>query len=156
MSSSDNAGVRFPPPLIFLLSIGAGLLGDRLFGFPSLGLPPAFRWTLAAVSAAAALGIAGSALLRFHRAGTRPEPWEPSTTFVESGVYAFTRNPMYLGMALLQIAIALAFSSPGALAATLASILLVDRFVISREERYLERRFGDTYRKYSSRVRRWL
>ena len=80
----------------------------------------------------------------------------PTTAIVESGVYRFTRNPMYLGMSLLQLAIGFAFSSPGALAMSLASVLLIDRLVIPREEHYLEHQFGETYRRYRGRVRRWL
>ena len=96
------------------------------------------------------------ALGRFRRAGTAVEPWRTSTALVTNGVYRFTRNPMYLAMALLYLGAALAADSVLALVLLPPLLVLVRVGVISREERYLERRFGDEYRRYRSSVRRWL
>jgi protein-S-isoprenylcysteine O-methyltransferase Ste14 len=142
--------------LIYLLSLGSGLLADKGLSLPGLGLAEVVRWPLAGALGISALAVGGSALVRFKRAGTRPEPWEASSALVEEGVYTFTRNPMYLGMAGLQLAAGVALNSIGALGTTLVSILIVDRLVIAREERYLRQRFGDPYIAYMRRVRRWL
>ncbi len=80
----------------------------------------------------------------------------PSSALVTSGPYRFTRNPMYLGMASLYAGIALAFGLLWSLALLLVVLVVIDRGVIAREERYLERRFGDEYRLYKQQVRRWL
>lgn len=75
---------------------------------------------------------------------------------VISGPYRFIRNPQYLGIAFLYIALAFAFGVTWALAFLPVVLLIVDRFVIAREESYLEGRFGAAYREYKARVRRWL
>jgi protein-S-isoprenylcysteine O-methyltransferase Ste14 len=81
---------------------------------------------------------------------------KPDTALVTSGPYRFTRNPMYLGMAFLYVGFAFAFGVIWALAFLPAVIVVVDRFVIAREEPYLERNFGQAYRDYKARVRRWV
>jgi protein-S-isoprenylcysteine O-methyltransferase Ste14 len=83
-------------------------------------------------------------------------PMNPTTALVTSGPYRLTRNPMYLGMAFLYVALAFAFGVMWALVFLPAVLVVVDRFVIVREEPYLERKFGQAYREYRSRVRRWL
>jgi len=105
--------------------------------------------------------VAGLALLAsfntsFQRRGTAVEPWKPTTAIVTTGPYRITRNPAYLGMALLYIGIALLADSLWALAPLPVVLVLIDRGVIAREERYLERKFGAEYVDYRSRVRRWV
>jgi protein-S-isoprenylcysteine O-methyltransferase Ste14 len=106
--------------------------------------------------AASASAVAAGAIGRFRRAGTAAEPWRPSTALVTGGVYRFTRNPMYLAMVLLHLGLALAVDSAVALALLPSLLALVQAGVVLREERYLERRFGDEYRRYRASVRRWL
>src|SRR5690348_2099873 len=106
--AKDSPGVIVPPPLIFAAFLGVGLgLDFVVFRVPS-GLPAAARYGLAAALAVAALVLGLGAVFRFRRAGTNPEPWRPTTTIVTGGAYRFTRNPMYLGMALLYAALAVA------------------------------------------------
>ena len=80
----------------------------------------------------------------------------PTTSLVFTGPYRWTRNPMYLAMLLLYIGIALLFDIVWALVLTPLVMLLVVRLVIRREERYLEGKFGEEYRQYKGRVRRWI
>lgn len=161
-----TAGVIAPPPLLFLgaLLIGFGL--DRLLGLESLlalaGLPPGLlpglpaRLLAGGLPAVAGLALALPALIGFRRAGTQAEPWKPASALVVAGPYRFTRNPMYLGLVLLYLGIALAAGGPLTLL-MLAPLVAVVRYgVIGREERYLEARFGAAYRDYKGRVRRWL
>jgi len=150
----DHANVRIPPPLIYVAGFVIGLLIE--IEFPISLLP------LTARRVAAILCIAVSAILivwsirLFRRAGTTFIPIKPTTALVWSGPYQFTRNPMYLAMACLYLGLALWFDLfwplillPGVLAG-------VQYGVIAREEQYLERKFGDDYRRYKARVRRWL
>lgn len=108
------------------------------------------------VCAAAGLLLGISALGRFHRSGTNPEPWKPSSALVTVGVYRFTRNPMYLGMLLLHFGIALAAGGPFTAFAVVPAFLMLNFYVAAREEAYLKRRFGNAYLAYRRQVRRWV
>ena len=80
----------------------------------------------------------------------------PTTTIVDAGPYRFTRNPIYLGMIVGLIGLAIAFDSLWLLVALMPFALVIRYGVVAREEAYLERKFGDVYRRFRSRVRRWL
>ena len=150
MASEDSPRIFLPPPLIFgaLLALGLLLDSDPLrLGPVSIG---------GMVLAGGGVVLIGIALGLFRSSGTRPEPWQPASSLVDRGLYRFTRNPMYLGMAMLSLGIAIAFASlPGAFLA-LTALLIIDRAVVTREETYLKRRFGQDYIAYMARVRRWL
>lgn len=153
-NGGTHAGVRFPPPLIFLGLLLAGLAADDL-----LALNPAMpQWLRAAGYVIAVTGLLSIAwaLAQFRQAGNNPEPWKPDTAFVATGLYRITRNPMYLGMALAYLGLALAMDSLGALLLWPVAVALIDRLVIMREERHLLRRFGPAYEDYRTRVRRWI
>lgn len=150
MTPDDNPRVFVPPPLIFGGLLGLGLLIDSkpmaLRPIPVIGI---------------ALGVAGMALIAmalglFRTSGTRPEPWQPASALVNRGIYRYTRNPMYLGMAMLCVGVAMAFTSWPAVLMSLVAAIIVDRFVVKREEAYLARRFGEDYTSYTRTVRRWL
>lgn len=150
MTSNDNPRVFLPPPLIFsgLVALGLFLDGDTI----ALGLPQIIGTLLVAGGA----GLIAVALGLFRRSDTRPEPWQPANVLVSRGPYRFTRNPMYLGMAMLSLGAALLFSSfAGSVLAIIAAVA-IDLTVIPREEAYLVRRFGQDYVDYAGRVRRWL
>jgi protein-S-isoprenylcysteine O-methyltransferase Ste14 len=114
------------------------------------------RIAVAVLAVAAWLALDGAAMLSFRRARTSMVPVKPSTALVTSGPYRLTRNPMYVGMAFLYVGFAFAFGVIWALALLPAVLVIVDRLVIAREEAYLERKFGQDYRDYQARVRRWL
>lgn len=155
-SRHDTPGVIAPPPLLFLGVLALGLAADVWLVRIRTGLPAPLR-----IGAGALLLVAGAALLAaawrgFVRAGTRAEPWLPSTAMVTTGVYGRTRNPMYLGMALLYLAVTVAADSVVALILLVPLLVVVRHGVIGREERYLQAKFGDEYRRYRASVRRWL
>lgn len=154
--SSDTPGVIAPPPLLFLGGLAVGAALDFWLLRTSIGLPGWFRLGAGAVLAAAAVGLLAGAFGRFRRAGTAVEPWRPSTALVTDGVYRFTRNPIYLAMALLHLGLALAVDSVVLLVLLAPLLALVQVGVIAREERYLAGKFGDDYRRYMASVRRWL
>ena len=153
----DTAGVIAPPPLIYLgfLLLGWGL--SKALGAPDdLGLEPQVRRVAAFVLIVGGLVIEGSAANQFRRLGTRMEPWKPTTALSTDGLYRFSRNPIYVGFTLMYLGFAAAMDSLIALAFVLPCLLVVDRFVIQREERYLAAKFGADYEAYRARVRRWL
>lgn len=100
------------------------------------------------------LGV--SAIGLFRRAGTNVNPNQPVTSLVFDGPYRFTRNPMYLGLTCLYLAAALFARSMWACVLIIVVLLVIRFAVIAREERYLDIKFGDEYRSYRARVRRWL
>ena len=149
----DRAGVIAPPPVIYALGIVAGILLQRWF--PHAVLPsPWARWLALAFFLLGLTGIA--AVVAFSRAGTSPNPYRSSTQLVTTGIYGISRNPMYVGFTLWFLAVA-CWRNNLWLFVVLPVVLLVMLYgVIRREESYLERKFGDEYRAYRARVRRWL
>jgi protein-S-isoprenylcysteine O-methyltransferase Ste14 len=152
--ASDHARVIAPPPLIVVaaLLIGVGL---RLH-WPMTLWPWRHAWVPAAVCFIAALTLAWTAVRRIWLARTTVLPHRTTTALVTSGLFRFSRNPIYLAMGVLMAGVALAVNSL-ALLVMIAPWAVVMRYgVIAREERYLEGKFGEDYRAYCRRVRRWL
>jgi protein-S-isoprenylcysteine O-methyltransferase Ste14 len=141
------------PPLLYLGPLVAGSLLDRVVPLP--GVPAGVRRLgLPAAAAGAALGV--WFVRTMHAARTPVDPREPPTAIATGGPFAHTRNPGYLGMALVYAGVALAANRRWPLVALPAVLALVDRGVVRREEAYLEARFGTEYSDYRARVRRWL
>jgi protein-S-isoprenylcysteine O-methyltransferase Ste14 len=152
--SADNPGVRVHPPFFFLggLLISAGLQALR-------PLPIFDNATGRLIGGIiAVLGIAFIAWGRWTMVaqGTNVNPTLPVTTIVTTGPFRFTRNPLYLGLTIAYLGVTLAGNTWWSVM-FLVPILLVMHFdVVLREERYLTRKFGDIYRQYCSRVRRYF
>ncbi|KPV49792.1 hypothetical protein SE17_30610 [Kouleothrix aurantiaca] len=153
-ATSDNAGVRFPPPFLYVIVFGIALLLNWLVPLATLPLTFGRVAALALVLAGVLLMIWSNVL--FRRAHTSLVPVKPSSALVTDGVYRLTRNPMYLGLLLVYLAAALWFSIIWALILAPLLVVAMQRMVIGKEERYLERRFGDEYRQYRAQVRRWI
>ena len=153
-ATPDSAGVVAPPPLVYLggLAVGFGL--EALL--PSASLSGVVRWVLGGLVLLGGLALLASFNTAFTRKGTAVEPWKPTTAIVTTGPYRLTRNPAYLGMALVYVATALLAGSLWALVPLPFVLVVIDRAVIAREERYLERKFGPEYLDYKTRVRRWI
>jgi protein-S-isoprenylcysteine O-methyltransferase Ste14 len=153
-SPGDTAGVIAPPPLIYLGALGVGFGLDAVIGTGRL--PSTVTVPIGAASIIAGVGLLGSFVQAFGRARTPVDPYTPSKAIVTDGPYRLTRNPGYLGMALTYAGIAIVSNAPWALVPLPVAIAVIDRGVIAREERYLERRFGTPYMDYKHRVRRWI
>jgi protein-S-isoprenylcysteine O-methyltransferase Ste14 len=153
--TADTAQVIVRPPLAWGLAVVAGLALNWLVPLPFLpaGLPAGW---LGAMVFVLALALFAWAILAITRAGSQVPTNRPTTTIVESGPYRFTRNPIYLGMFLGLIGLAVAFDNLWLLMMLVPFALVIHYEVVAREEAYLERKFGDVYRGYRSRVRRWL
>jgi protein-S-isoprenylcysteine O-methyltransferase Ste14 len=96
------------------------------------------------------------AVLAFRRARTTLDPYHPVSSIVTSGIYRFSRNPIYFGFLLMVIGIPLNTGTYWGIILAPIFILLCNKLVIEREETYLEEKFGKTYTSYMSSVRRWL
>ncbi len=146
----------FPPAVSVAVPLAAlaleWLLPLRVL--PAAGTP-AILWPGVCLSlAAGALAVSGTRA--FKRAGTNVDPRQPALQFVQSGPYRFTRNPMYLGMVILQLGLALLFSLDWALAGAVVVWTVLHWGVVLREERYLVGLFGEAYTSHLSQTRRWL
>jgi protein-S-isoprenylcysteine O-methyltransferase Ste14 len=153
-SDRDVAGVIAPPPLIFLAGLAVGFGVEALL--PGTSLPDALAWILGGALVLAGVALLGSFVRAFERADTAVAPYAPTTAIVTSGPYRISRNPGYLGMALIYVGIAVLSQALWALLPLPLALAIVDRGVIAREERYLERKFGQEYLDYKGRVRRWV
>ena len=153
--TADTAQVRIRPPLAWGVAVIAGLALNWLVPLPFLPDDQDAGW-LGALVFVLALALFAWAIVTITRAGSNVPGNLPTTTIVESGPYRFTRNPIYLGMFFGLIGLAIAFDTLWLLVMLVPFALLIRYAVVAREEAYLERKFGDVYRSYCARVRRWL
>jgi protein-S-isoprenylcysteine O-methyltransferase Ste14 len=150
----DHPNVRIPPPLIYAAGFIFGLWLGRAVPVSVLPNTPSRIAAVVSIALWAVLGVWSIGV--FRRAHTGFLPIRPATTLVIAGPYRVTRNPMYLALACLYVGLALWFDVFWALVLLPLVIVAVHHYVIVREEKYLESKFGDEYRRYKARVRRWL
>jgi protein-S-isoprenylcysteine O-methyltransferase Ste14 len=145
------------PPLLYLACLLLGLVLDRMLPLPLI-LPEAalIRWTLGGGLIVVGLAIMAAGIRNFSRAATPVRSNQPVRALVTTGIHGWSRNPIYVGMFLLYAGIGMAALSPWVLVLALPLLVVLHYVVVAREEAYLERRFGDSYRDYKARVRRWL
>lgn len=151
-----HANVRFPPPLIYLGALLLGLIIGWLLGIQGWASYRSLGLYVGGVFALVGIVILVWSGGLFRTAGTNVKPWQPANALVTSSLYRKTRNPMYLGMTLLYFGLAVLLHSVVALLFLPIVLAIIQTQVIAREERYLEAKFGDDYRAYKQRVRRWL
>lgn len=150
---AEAAGVIAFPPLIYGIPLALSLCAD--YFITKRRLPPSSRVLAAGVFAAAA-SIVIPAVREFKKAGTAIDPFEETTALIESGPFAYSRNPLYSALTLAYCGAAFAARRTLPLALLPAVLWIMNTGVIDREERYLERKFGEPYRGYMRRVPRWF
>ena len=151
---NKGPGVKLPPPLVFIVALivaGAiqaiwpvGLLESVVLRY--LGV------TLCVLAIILLIAIG----LMFHRHETSIKPWEPTNKVMSHGPYAYSRNPIYVGFCFMAIGIGLAQNSLWMTLSFIPAVFVVFHTAIIREEKYLEKKFGEEYRRYKEKVRRWL
>jgi protein-S-isoprenylcysteine O-methyltransferase Ste14 len=148
--------LKIPPPVV-VLGV-AGLMGVIARVTPSVAAPLSVRAAAAAALAVVGVGIGLAGIRAFRRANTTTHPFAPerSSALVTSGVYAVTRNPMYVGLLVVLVAWACLLANAWALVGPVAFVSYMTRFQIIPEERALAVRFGAAYADYRARIRRWL
>ena len=149
-----GAAVKFPPPAIFalLIVLGAGLQSLWPLG---LGVPEPveiFGYLFVLLGVSVAIMVNSS----FNRVGTAIEPWKPTSAIVTSGLYAWSRNPIYAGFCLINIGIGIANNSFWIFISFIPAAFLLYHIAIAKEEAYLEQKFGEEYLAYKAKVRRWI
>jgi protein-S-isoprenylcysteine O-methyltransferase Ste14 len=153
-SSTEASGVRVPPPLFYVAGFLFGLAIE--LAVPIDRPPLAITILGVAIGLGGWLALDGTAMISFKRARTSMIPMRPSSALVTTGPYRFSRNPMYLGMVFLYVAVAFALGLVWPLAVLPFVIAAVDQLVIAIEEGYLVRRFGQPYCDYMATTGRWL
>jgi protein-S-isoprenylcysteine O-methyltransferase Ste14 len=151
----ETSGVAVRPPIAWALTAIAGLALDWLYPLPFLPRAVPAGW-LGGIVFLAGLGLLIWAAATFRRAGTEVQTSRPTTRIVGTGPYRYTRNPIYIGMFLGLVGLAVGFDSLWLLVLLVPFCLVIRYGVVAREEVYLELKFGDVYRAYKARIRRWL
>ncbi len=152
----DAPGVIVFPPLIPLIALIVGAILDWLFPLPIINaLPLALRIVLGVLILAAGLAMGRAAQLAMNRAGTNINPFQPSLALARDSIFGRVRNPMYVGGSLVFVGIIVVFGLEWTFVLFVLSCFVLHYGVVLREERYLERKFGDDYRRYKERVPRY-
>ena len=151
----DHANVVVHPPILWIVLVAAAYGLDRALplpflpsGFPAVWIGVAI-WLLG-------FALAALAIAQFRRAGTDVSTEIPTRRIVDTGVFAWSRNPIYVGAHLGTVGVAVALNSLWILAMLVPFYLVIRYGVVAREEAYLERTFGQAYLDYRARVRRWI
>jgi protein-S-isoprenylcysteine O-methyltransferase Ste14 len=150
----DNPGIRVPPPPIYLLALLLGLLLDRRAHLPFLprGVARVLGWPLVGGGMALAVWFART----MRSADTTMHINKPASSLIQQGPFRYSRNPGYLSLTMLYAGIAVLRNALWAILLLPLVLYVIQREVIEREERYLERTFGEEYLAYKARVRRWM
>jgi protein-S-isoprenylcysteine O-methyltransferase Ste14 len=153
-NTADVPGVLVFPPLLFGGTLALGLILHWIY--PVRLLPVLLARVLGTLMLIASVLLALSAERAMRRAGTNVRPDRPTLAIVSDGPFRFTRNPLYLAATGIYVSITLLVDALWPLVLLVPMLAVLTKGVIAREERYLEAKFGDTYRNYKSRVRRWF
>jgi protein-S-isoprenylcysteine O-methyltransferase Ste14 len=149
----DHPDLPVKPPVIFLVAM---LIGFVAHWVRPVSVRPDGFWLLGVLFLVAGLTLVQWSALLFRKHDTAVFPWLPTRTIVTEGPYAFTRNPIYLGFALVQLGVGFWTDRLAVVLMVIPAVVATNSWVIAREEAYLERKFGDAYADYLRRVRRWL
>ena len=153
-AKTQDSSKAAPAPLIYA---GVLLVGVLLsLAFPVNFLPRPVTWIAGAACVLLPFLLGFVALGAMRRAGTSVKPYKPTTALLTEGPFRLTRNPLYLGMTIQYVGLALLFNALWAIVLLPVALLIVQVAVIKREERYLEQTFGEEYRAYKAKVRRWI
>ena len=150
----DNPGVIAFPPLIWLVNAVTSVVVHLFLRLPMMKYSLCLVCGMIFIMLAPALAL--SALRKMKAAGTNVHPSEPALTIVRGGPFRFTRNPMYLALCLLQVALGFFLNDWITLLFVVPLVLIFHYGVVLREERYLKAKFGEPYLQYKREVRRWI
>ena len=152
----DVLGVIALPPLIFLGFLAAAAVLEAMVPLPIPVAHSLAHYVAGAVFAGGGFVMIALGTRRFVAAGTNVPPTLPTTALVVDGIYRRTRNPLYLGLTFVYLGLGVAAGSLWAIGMVVPLLWVINVGVVKREERYLERKFGDAYRAYKARLRRWI
>ena len=156
-TDAETAQAITRPPVLFLAALVVGFLADYFLPLPysvfGTGETP---WIAGGLLILVGAAIAFTGIRNFTKAATPVQGTKPTRSLVTTGIHSWSRNPIYIGMFLIYAGMGVAARSPWILILLLPLAITIRYGVVAREETYLDRRFGDSYRTYMARVRRWL
>ena len=150
---TKGAGVKFPPPLVFILLMLVGYALHQVWPVRVAEHGLIIAGSLLVILGFATVMIANQT---FKRAQTNIEPWKPTSAIVSNGIFGYSRNPIYVAFCLVTLGVGLLINSLLVMLSFIPAIAIVYHIAIKKEEHYLEEKFGDEYRQYKASVRRWL
>lgn len=155
MEAAAGPGIRVPPPVVYLASLAIGVaLEYLLWPIPVLGAPS--KSVIASVFIVVSVLIMPSVLMRFRQAATPFDGRKAASSLITDGPYQFSRNPTYVSLTMLYLGIGILLGNGRVLILVIPVFLVIDLWVIRREERHLEAKFGEQYLRYKAVVRRWV
>ena len=152
--ATDSARVIAPAPVLYAVAFLVGLAAE--FALPTAPLPRVVEFWLGAVIILVSIPIVISAVRALVRARTTLDARKPTTSIVTDGAFRYSRNPTYVSLTLLYVGLAFVVGSLWVLLMVVPAVAITHWGVVLREERYLESKFGEEYRRYAQRVRRWI
>lgn len=154
VEASSGPGVRIPPPVIYVAALAIGIVLNYLW--PMSLLSGYSRYVIGLIVPLAGGVIMPLVLRRFRRAGTTFDVGKPASALITEGPYRFSRNPSYISLTLLYLGIGILLNNGWILILVAPVLLVMDMWVVRREERHLEAKFGEEFLRYKAAVRRWL
>ena len=154
VEASSGPGILIPPPVIYLSGLALGFLLDQIWPVPAL--PDSLRYISGSVVIVVSGLVMPFVFMRFRRAGTTLNVHKPATALITEGPYRFSRNPIYVSLTLLYLGVGILLDQGWSLILVAPVFLVMNIWVVSREERHLEASFGDEYLRYKAAVRRWI
>lgn len=151
-----GANVRFPPPLVFLAFLLLGIAVDRYVFSGAFTVTRETRIASTAFFLLYGMVLLVLSRLHFKRTGQSLTPWTPTPRLILDGPYSVMRNPMYSGMTVLMLGLGIALNNAWIALGALPALAIVHVIAVLPEERYLTEKFGDSYRRYMARVRRYF
>ena len=155
-SVERGAQVRFPPSLVFLGGVLLGVACQYCVVPAPVPVGRAISGVGGLILLMAGLGLIASARIHFTRTGQSPIPWKPTPSLILKGPYRYTRNPMYVGVTLIEVGLGLALNNLWIALFAVPVLLTVHFIAVLPEERYLSEKFGESYGLYLAQVRRYL
>jgi len=152
--SMVTTGIKIIPPVLYALALAAGLVVEEFWEFRSF--PWSWRIGLAFVLLAPSVALIALTLSQFSVSETPFDVRKTATTLITDGPYRYTRNPGYVALTLLYLALGSLFGSVWVWLLAVPLLIAIDHLIVQKEEASLELAFGDEYRLYRSKVRRWL
>lgn len=152
-TDADSAHVPIPPPLLLLISI---LIGVGLhYLYPLNFVSESFKW-VGGILVVLSIGTILYCATMFKKAHTAIEPWKTTSSILIRGPYRWSRNPIYLCFIIIGVGIAIFLNNLWIALMMIPLIVVINKVVIQREEKYLESKFTDSYLDYKNNVRRWI
>jgi len=154
VEASSGPGIRIPPPVIYVAALAIGFVLNYLW--PMSPFSGSSRYVIGSLLIAVNVLIMPPVLRRFRRAGTPFDPRKAASVLITDGPYQFSRNPSYVSLTLLYLGIGILLNNGWILILVAPVFLVMDLWVVRKEERHLETKFGEDYLRYKATVRRWL